>query len=318
MSDRAGLAVGLNAVILAVAEDSPQLLVVPDGTDGAALPFGPFDPHRHRTFEIGLREWVSEQARFQLGFVEQLYTFGDRGREAPLADLPAPSEARIISVGYLALTPDATERPAGGGVWRDWYRFFPWEDWRGGKPALLTDQIEPALQRWIDEAEGEGRRESRRDRARITFGIDGRGWNEERCLDRYELLYSAGLVAESGRDRDGSTDETHFGEAMASDHRRIVATALSRIRAKIKYRPVIFDLMPDRFTLSALQRTAEAVIGYPLHKQNFRRALDRTGFVVGTGQMDAATGGRPAELFRFRREALKEGPASGIATPRLR
>lgn len=318
MSDPGTIAVGLNAVILTVSEDSPQLLVVPHADFGAALPFGPFDPIRHRTFEIGLREWVNEQAHFQLGFVEQLYTFGDRGREAPLADLPAPSEARIISVGYLALTPDATERPAGGGVWRDWYRFFPWEDWRAGKPPLLADQIEPALQRWIDTAEGEGRREARRARARMAFGIDGRGWNEERCLDRYELLYGAGLVAEAVRDRDDPDEPVHFGEAMASDHRRIVATALSRIRAKIKYRPVIFDLMPDRFTLSQLQRTAEAVIGFPLHKQNFRRALDRTGFVVGTGQMDAATGGRPAELFRFRSDALKEGPASGIATPRLR
>lgn len=317
MSQTPGIVVGLNAVIFSINEASPHLLVLPHEADGAALPFGPFDPLRHRTFEIGLREWVSQQANFQLGFVEQLYTFGDRGREAPLADLPAPSEARIISVGYLALTPDATERPAGGGVWRDWYRFFPWEDWRGGKPTLLSDHIEPALQRWIDEAEGAGHREARRDRARITFGIEGRGWNEERCLDRYELLYGAGLVAEAARDRGDLAEGPHFGEAMASDHRRVVATALSRIRAKIKYRPVIFDLMPDRFTLSHLQRAAEAIVGYSLHKQNFRRALDRTGFVVGTGKMDAATGGRPAELFTFRREALKEGPASGIATPRL-
>ena len=318
MSENPVIAVGLNAVILAIAEDSPQLLVVPHTGSGAALPFGPFDPEKHRTFEIGLREWVTEQASFQLGFVEQLYTFGDRGREAPLADLPARGEARVISVGYLALAQEAGERPAGGGVWRDWYRFFPWEDWRNGKPAILSDHIEPALQRWIDEAEGEGRRESRRDRARITFGLDGQSWNEERCLDRYELLYGAGLVSEARRDQGGEPGSVTFGEAMASDHRRVVATALSRIRAKIKYRPVIFDLMPDRFTLSQLQRAAEAIIGYPLHKQNFRRALDRTGFVLGTGKMDAATGGRPAELFRFRRDALKEGPASGISTPRLR
>ncbi|MCR9268064.1 MAG: NAD regulator, partial [Alphaproteobacteria bacterium] len=79
------LSVGLNAVILSVDSDTPRVLIVPQSGGGVALPFGPFDPARHRTFEIGLRRWVAEQARFQLGYVEQLYTFGDRGREAPLA-----------------------------------------------------------------------------------------------------------------------------------------------------------------------------------------------------------------------------------------
>jgi hypothetical protein len=108
-----------------------------------------------------------------------------------------------------------------------------------------------------------------------------------------------------------------MGEVMASDHRRILATAISRLRAKVKYRPVVFEMMPERFTLSHLQRVMEAIVGFPLHKQNFRRALDRSGFVDGTGRMESATGGRPAELFTFRREALREGPASGLATPRL-
>jgi hypothetical protein len=312
------VAVGLNAVIMAAGEAAPQMLVVPRDGKEPALPFGPFDPARHRTFEIGLREWVSEQAHFQLGYVEQLYTFGDRGREAPLADLPSSEEARIISVGYLALTPEASPIPAGGGEWQDWYRFFPWEDWRKGKPAVLPEIIEPALQRWIDEAETEGRRASRRDRARITFGLDGRGWNEESCLDRYELLYSAGLIAEAARDRKEAQGVPPFSRAMASDHRRIVATAISRLRGKIKYRPVLFELMPDLFTLSHLQQVVEGIVGFPLHKQNFRRALDRTGFVEGTGKMQAGTGGRPAELFRYRRDILRGTPASGIATPRLK
>ena len=76
------ISVGLNAVILSVDGDTPQLLIVPQEGGGVALPFGPFDPARHRTFEIGLRRWVAEQAHFQLGYVEQLYTFGDRGRDA--------------------------------------------------------------------------------------------------------------------------------------------------------------------------------------------------------------------------------------------
>ena len=312
------VAVGLNAVVMAAGLEAPQVLVVPRGSNEPALPFGPFDPARHRTFEIGLREWGSEQAHFQLGYVEQLYTFGDRGREAPLADLPSSDEARIISIGYLALTPEAADLPSGGGEWHNWYHYFPWEDWRAGKPAILEGQIEPALHRWIDEAETEGRRAARRDRARSTFGLDGRAWNEERCLDRYELLYSSGLIAEAARDRKEAQGMPPVSRSMASDHRRIVATAISRLRGKIKYRPVVFELMPDTFTLSRLQQVVEGIVGFPLHKQNFRRALDRTGFVEGTGRMLARTGGRPAELFRYRREVLRDGQATGIAIPRSR
>ena len=69
--------------------------------------------------------------------------------------------------------------------------------------------------------------------------------------------------------------------------------------------------MPAAFTLSALQRTVEAIAGVPLHKQNFRRMVERTGLVEGLGRFDAETGGRPAELFRFRREAARRGARLG-------
>ena len=107
-----------------------------------------------------------------------------------------------------------------------------------------------------------------------------------------------------------------LGEPMISDHRRILATAIGRLRGKIKYRPVVFELMPEKFTLLDLQKVVEALLGQPLHKQNFRRSLDRSELVVGLGQFTQATGGRPAELFRFRREALREGHVSGVQTPR--
>src|SRR5206468_4021784 len=106
-----------------------------------------------------------------------------------------------------------------------------------------------------------------------------------------------------------------LGEPMISDHRRILATALSRLRGKIKYRPVIFELMGEAFTLSALQRAVEAIAGVALHKQNFRRTLERTELVEGLGRMDVETGGRPAELFRFRRELLNARPVSGLSLP---
>ncbi|MBR9824775.1 MAG: NAD regulator [Alphaproteobacteria bacterium] len=314
------LVVGLNAVILTVNEDHPQVLIVPQADDAIALPFGPFDPNEHRTFEIGLRRWVAEQARFQLGYVEQLYTFGDRGREAPVAVMSEAENARIISIGYLALTPDHQTPPDGGGIWRDWYDFFPWEDWRNGQPEMIEADILPRLSAWADEAAAPGRRATRHDRIKQTFGVSGSGWNEERVLDRFELLFEAGLVDEAARDgqADRPAPGLRLGAMMASDHRRILATALARLRGKVKYRPVAFELMPDAFTLSHLQQTVEAIIGYRLHKQNFRRALDRAGFVEGTGRVESQTGGRPAELFRYRREALAGLPSLGLATPRIR
>lgn len=313
------IVVGLNAVILAADTDQPQVLIVPQSGSDVALPFGPFNPAEHRTFEIGLRRWVAEQARFQLGYVEQLYTFGDRGREAPVAAMSGLENSRIISIGYLGLTPVAAPPPEGGGQWRGWYRFFPWEDWRGGKPEMIDADIVPRLRAWSDEAGVPGGRASRHDRLKHAFGLNGASWNEERVLDRFELLYEAGLVAEALRDGqiDPAPSGPSLGQAMASDHRRILATAISRLRGKVKYRPVVFELMPELFTLSALQQVVEGIVGYRLHKQNFRRALDRTGFVEGTGKMEAKTGGRPAELFRYRRDALAGLPSLGLATPRL-
>ena len=105
---------------------------------------------------------------------------------------------------------------------------------------------------------------------------------------------------------------------MISDHRRLLATGLGRLRGKMKYRPVAFELVPAEFTLSRLQRSVEAIAGVALHKQNFRRVLERADLVEGLGRFDVDTGGRPAELFRFRRELLSAKPVSGLTLPLLR
>jgi hypothetical protein len=300
------IVIGLSAVVIAIRDGEAVALTVRPRDDG------------HRTFEIALREFVTRQTRFELGFVEQLYTFGDKGREAPLADVGAGA-ARVISVGYLALAPLALETDAPGSAWSPFFDFFPWEDWRRGRPDVIDDAIAPALSAWA------GRSESRLARARLLFALDGSPWNEERVLERYELLYEAALAPEAARDRSralgGEPAEPAaigLGEPMISDHRRILATGLGRLRGKLKYRPVIFELMSEAFTLSALQRTVEAISGVALHKQNFRRVVERTGLVEGLGQMDVETGGRPAELFRFRRELLTARPASGLSLPLLR
>jgi hypothetical protein len=303
--------IGLSAVVVAIRDGEAVVLTVrPPGQVLQGLPFGPFDPEGHRTFELAMRAFVTEQTRFNLGYVEQLYTFGDKGRDAPLA---AGSEhGRVISVGYLALAPAALDTHSADSQWQPWSRFFPYEDWRSGRPAALA-AIEPALRRWAGEDA------TRLPRARLLFALDGAAWNEERVLERYELLYEVGLAPEAARDRAETPAEGELaraaGEPMISDHRRILATALSRLRGKLKYRPVVFELMPESFTLSALQRAVEAIAGVPLHKQNFRRALERAELVEGLGQLEPDTGGRPAELHRFRREILAARPVSGLSLP---
>jgi hypothetical protein len=313
--------IGLSAVIVAVTEEAPFVVVTREADALAGLPFGPFDPAGDRTLELSLRGWVKEQTSFEIGYVEQLYTFGDRGREMPLADVRGERPDRVISISYLALTPSRAVLDRPEARWRSWYDFFPWEDWRRGRPAIIDRTIAPKLRTWAESAGSPGAQ--RHSRVRLAFALDGEVWNEERALERYELLYEAGLAPEAARDRarfEGKPAPeiaaAHgLGEPMISDHRRILATAIGRLRAKIKYRPVIFELAPDLFTLLYLQRLVEAISGLELHKQNFRRLLDRSGLVDGTGQFDASAGGRPAELFKCRREALAQRPVGGVNVP---
>ena len=310
------LAIELSAVIVTVkAGDACVLcLNLPGGaaSPAFALPSGPFVPQAHRTFDLALRAFVGAQTGFDIGYVEQLYSFGDEGRQAVAP--PQPGGERIVSIGYLALTPQGAFQAPVQASWVPFQRFFPWEDWRSGHAAL--DALRAPLQAWSERPADAASRGLRRRRVETLFPVDADHWadhwNEERVLDRYELLYDAGLVAESG----GGQDQAHSGEAMASDHRRIVATGLSRLRGKVKYRPVIFELMPGRFTLSELQKSLEGIAGLRLHKQNFRRALERTGFVQPLGEMREDTGGRPAELYAYDRDRYRFSPSLGLSLPR--
>ena len=311
-----GVRIGLSAVVMALRDH--QLAVLTTGGSGdeaggdIALPFGPFDPSRDRTFELSLRAFVTAQTGFRSGFVEQLYTFGDAGRASP-RPTPGPERQREISVGYLALTRDAATADAADAHWTPVFDIFPWEDRR--------DAANPALARILEGLRDWGGDDARRTaRIDVLFAVGpDRRWNEERVLERYELLYEAGVVPEAIRDGGVATSaSTAPGRPMASDHRRILATGLGRLRSKLKYRPVLFELTAETFTLSELQAAAEAVAGLPLHKQNFRRGVERTGLVEPTGRLSTGTGGRPAELFRFTGADPQDGQAPGLALPAQR
>ena len=316
--------VNLIAVIVAVTDETPRVLILDKGDErGLALPNGPFEPASHPSLESSLRRWVEAQTGLDLYYVEQLYTFGNRFRDTEEID----GGPRVVSVAYIALThEDAVE--TAGATWQDWYSFLPWEDWRQGRPAVLDRTIEPALQAWLGEAGNTQKRKERKERVNVTFGGSGSAdMDAVLALERYELLYEMGLVIEATRDacaaerkpqpeRDAQAEG--MGVPLTSDHRRILATALGRLRGKLAYRPVVFDLMPGEFTLLQLQRVVEALSGAKLHKQNFRRLVTSADLVESVGRTSTVGRGRPAELFRFRREVLGEKLTIGVARPVMR
>ncbi len=291
----ASVAAELIAVIVAVTDGQPRVLTIDDGD---ALPSGPFGSG-DRSLQASLRSWVERQTHHPLGYVEQLYTFADRDRTGGTAE-------RIVSISYLGLTREARLAADPGAGWLSWYRYFPWEDCRAGDAAMAGAVLVPPLRDWARSDRG------RLHRLAVNFGQEGHRWNEELVLQRYETLWEAGLVPEAGG------NAAIPGISMAHDHRRIVATGIARLRAKIKYRPVVFELMPPTFTLLQLQRAVEALAGRLLHKQNFRRLIDQQDLVEDTGEMATETGGRPAKLFRFRREILAERAVAGTKLPLVR
>ncbi len=287
----------LIAVLVAVRDGVPHVLTL---DDAGTLPAGPF-VHGHRSLQAGMRAWVERTTGHPLGHVEQLYTFADRDRAA--------DATRAISISYLALTRLIPEETG----WSSWYRYFPWEDQRHENGRRATRYLADQLSAWSGLVP-EPAAALRRQRLAINFGLAS--WNDELVLQRYELLYEAGLVAEASP----GADPARFsgsGRAMPRDHRRILATGIARLRTTLKYRPVFFELMPESFTLLQLQQTVEAVSGVRLHKPNFRRLIEQQALIEDTGAISTAGPGRPAKLFRFRREVVEARAVAGSKLPRM-
>ncbi|HHS97853.1 MAG TPA: NUDIX hydrolase [Chloroflexi bacterium] len=92
---------------------------------------------------------------------------------------------------------------------------------------------------------------------------------------------------------------------LAFDHDKILAYALQRLRYKLEYTAVGFELLPETFTLSELQAAYEVILGEKLDKRNFRRKILSAGILEETGEYRTGEG-RPAKLYRFRDDAVAE------------
>lgn len=309
------VALYLSSVILAIRAHEPVVGVIgTPGTRIAHLPCGPFMPSEHANLETGLRAVVEQQAGLRIGGGLALCTFGEAIPQSSSDLTPAPqprTALHSVALSYLSLLPpeQAEERP--GLIWQSWYDIFPWEDWRNGKPRCLKETIEPHLATWAGTVGADGVRTAamldRGQRVRIAFGTDEMGWDEEKIVERYDVLCDAGLVGERGEGMGVALWHPSLGL-----HTRVLASAIAELRRTIKTRPAIFDLMPELFTLFELQKAVEGILGPHLHKQNFRRLVEGEGLVEPTGDVRQRTGGRPARLYRFRRTVLLERSTPGV------
>jgi 8-oxo-dGTP diphosphatase len=92
---------------------------------------------------------------------------------------------------------------------------------------------------------------------------------------------------------------------LAGDHPEILAYALRRLRYKLEYSAVGFQLLPGEFSLSELQHTYEIILGEKLDKRNFRRRMLQSGIIEQTAHKRLGEG-RPARLYRYRPDAVAE------------
>ena len=294
--------VELVPVLIAITNGSLRVLTV---AQGALLPNGLLAPLRH-SLQAGVRMWVAKQTSQPMGYVEQLYTFVDTRRQNEQG-LP------VLYVSYLGLVREAADSILHPDAkWQDCYGYFPWEDLRtdGGQ----RDAIVSRLRIWANSADTEEVRQKRLKRIHLCWGVEPENWSEEYVLQRYEMLYESGLIAEAA-EQQANFDFALTGLPMRHDHRRVLATALSRLRAKIKYRPVIFELMPPEFTLLQLQNSVEAISGRLLHKQNFRRQIQQQNLIEPSDTGVSGSKGRPAQLYRFRDDVLPDRLISDIGLP---
>jgi hypothetical protein len=299
------VAIEVVAAILGVRAAEPVVAVVPSANEDS-LPCGPFRPSEHRTLEGGTRAWIDAQTGVHIGLLQHLHASGES------ADVPgARAGTHTVCISYLALVGPGQCSDRTPATWRSWYTYFPWEDWRRGKPACLP-AIEHRLNAWASQPDTPCAATLTNDRAqrlRIAFGT-GAAWDEEKVLERYELMQEAGvtgLVAAAGAG--ASARPMH---ALRSDHALLLARAIGDLRRAVKFRPVVFELMQEAFTLFEFQRAVEAILGPNLHKQNFRRLVESCGLVEPAGDVRLRTGGRPARLYRFRRDVVFERTSPGV------
>src|SRR3954468_9620284 len=100
--------------------------------------------------------------------------------------------------------------------------------------------------------------------------------------------------------------------ALAFDHEEILDVALRRLKGKIRYEPIGFELLAEKFPLSELQRLYETILEQPLDKRNFRKKILSMGFLADTDEIQQDVAHRAARLYRFDEAAYKRLKKAGL------
>ncbi len=271
-----------------------------------SLPCAPFDPTRGQSFEGRLRDWASVHTTAQITRITQIGTSLAGGR---------------IRIGLLALVSDRNAFMPRGARWTPMGEIFPWEDWQAGEPDSLKQVLRPALDEWAQSG-GAKQNLLRLAKLQTLFTDNTKAWVPSLTSERFDMLYEAGLLPEALRDRTGaaiSVRQRHaavYGQIMQGADRHALAMALSSLRMQVELSAAMSSLMPSPFTLGALQKTVEAVIGLSLHTQNFRRDLMHSGQISKTGERGRIGRSRPGMLWEWAGAAQKFTALVGMPLPR--
>jgi 8-oxo-dGTP diphosphatase len=173
-----------------------------------------------------------------------------------------------------------------------------------GGAVGLEEPLEAAAGRRLEEATG------LRDvflEQLFTFGQPGRDPRQRVITVAYYAVVPAAYVVPGTL---GDADLVRWWPTgnlppLAFDHADILSYALTRLRYKLEYTAVGFELLPETFTLSELQTAYEIVLGEALDKRNFRRKILSAGVIEPAGGYRTGEG-RPAQLFHYREDAVAE------------
>jgi 8-oxo-dGTP diphosphatase len=139
----------------------------------------------------------------------------------------------------------------------------------------------------------------------FTFGAVDRDPRERVVTVAYFALVNlAGhAVAASTDARSAAWFAINDAPPLAFDHQQILDVALERVRAKVRYQPLGFELLPENFTLRQLQHLYEIILDRPLDKRNFRKKVLSMGIIKETSEIETDVAHRAARLFRFDKKA---------------
>lgn len=196
---------------------------------------------------------LAEETNVTNVYMEQLYTFGDVGRD---------KRTRVISIAYMALIPRDNIRPIAGDDAEDvaWFSVEKIQVSDTGHEIVISN---PELD------------------LRYVYTVD--------------ISFQKNGVVSVPIPRIHATEENN---RIAFDHIEMINTGIDRLRNKVEYMPIAFNLVPEKFTLNEIQKVYEVILGKKLVKQNFRKWVDK--FVEELDEKQEEVGHRPATLYRYR------------------